>query len=311
MLVVAGETHAGTRNTPATLASIPPDQNWTAAGARAKSRSETDEELALVFACTGRLLSGDYEAVDELCGRAIVLRPSDPLPHKLFGVSLLIQHRYERATNEFRKAAQLAPLDPGSEIGLGEALRGEDDYKGALDAFTAALKLAPHDPGIWNARCWTRGLFAKDLEAGLGECNTALGLAPGHPAYLDSRGLIYLRLGRFSDAIRDYDAAIAKSPKLATAHYGRGVAWLKLRRIAYAARDIRAARAADRAIDDAFYRAPLLPHACESSAATEAVLARCAKAGTPTHKPGPSGRSATNEADAHRRDSFALTRTHD
>ena len=306
ILVATGEGYAGTR-APAAVASIPPDQHWSASKALAKSRSETGEELALVFACTTSLLSGQYEAVDQLCGRAIVLRPSDPVPHKLYGISLLIQHRYERAANEFQEAVRLAPRDPGSEIGLGEALRGEDDYKGAIDAFTAALKLAPRDAGVWNARCWTRGLFAKDLEAGLGECNTALALTPGHPAYLDSRGLIYLRLGRPSEAIRDYNAAIAKNPILATARYGRGVAWLALGRIGNAAHDIRAARAADHAIDDTFYRAPLLPHACAS--VTVHALARCAKAGTHTHEPRLSGRSATNESDTqlpHRRRSLSL-----
>ena len=314
LLVAAGQGDAVAKSAPATVASIAPDRNWSASEALAKSRGETGEELALVFACTTSLLGGEYEAVDQLCGRAIVLRPSDPVPHKLFGISLLIQHRFERATNEFREAVRLAPRDAGSEIGLGEALRGEDDYKGAINAFTAALKLTPQDAGVWNARCWTRGLFAKDLEAGLGECNTALGLAPGQPAYLDSRGLIYLRQGRTSEAIRDYDAAIAKNPRLATAHYGRGVAWLALGRIGYAARDIQAARTADHAIDDTFYRAPLLSRACEFAAATVPALSRCAKAGThvPVHKPQLSGRSATNETDPHgsRLSSLAFTPVH-
>lgn len=263
-LVIAGgmAADAGAKKASAVVASIRPDQSWTASGALAKTKNETGLEQALVFACMGRLLNGDYAAVDQLCGRAITLRPSDPVPHKLFGVSLLIQHRYERAATEFREAVKFAPSDSGSEIGLGEALRGQDDYNGAMEAFGAALTLTPRDGGIWNARCWTRGLFARQLREGLADCNMALALTPAHPAYLDSRGLINLRLGRLSAAMRDYNAAIAKNPALPTALYGRGVAWLKLGRFPYAVRDITKARAADHAVDDVFYRAPLLPPAC-------------------------------------------------
>jgi tetratricopeptide (TPR) repeat protein len=56
----------------------------------------------------------------------------------------------------------------------------------------------------------------------LADCNEALRLSPGNPSALDSRGFVYLKLGRFTDAIRDYDTALAKQPNQVNSLYGRG-----------------------------------------------------------------------------------------
>ncbi|HTW33184.1 MAG TPA: tetratricopeptide repeat protein [Rhizomicrobium sp.] len=256
-------------------ASIAPDQNWSTRDELSRTNKASSEELALVFACTTDLLGGDYEAVDQSCGRAITLRPSDPVPHKLFGISLLIEKRYERAQHEFEEAVRFAPRDPGSHIGLAEALRGQDDYADSINAFTDALALAPGDAGAWNARCWTRGLFNRDLKAGLHDCNTALRLAPVNADALDSRGLIYLRLGDPKLAIRNYDAAIAINAKLVTAIYGRGVARLRLGLLQSARRDIALARSLDKGIDQVFYRSPLLSNTCAAALNIAGASARC------------------------------------
>jgi len=284
-----------------TVASISPDQKSATMDELEKSRKTTFDEAALVFVCEADLLRGAHEAVEEACGRAIALKPSDPTPHKLLGIARLIDNRFESAAYEFKRAVRLAPNDPGSQIGLGEALRGLDDYQGAVGAFTAALALSPRDGGIWNARCWTRGLFAKELRAGLADCNTALRLMPGHPASLDSRGLIYLRMGRLRLALRDYDAALAAKVKLPTAFYGRGVARLKSGDIQAGLRDLRQARSLDPTIDDAFAEAPLITPACNAALNTRFVRAVCMEpmSRVPESKKPQlprSGRSAANDA---------------
>jgi len=52
-------------------------------------------------------------------------------------------------------------------------------------------------------------------------------LEPNVAATLDSRGLIYLKLGEWDLAIADYDSALRIDPKLASSLYGRGLAKLK------------------------------------------------------------------------------------
>jgi tetratricopeptide (TPR) repeat protein len=47
---------------------------------------------------------------------------------------------------------------------------------------------------------------------------------PKNAPTLDSRGFIYLKMGKFDSAIADYDTALAIDNKLPTSLYGRGQA---------------------------------------------------------------------------------------
>jgi tetratricopeptide (TPR) repeat protein len=51
---------------------------------------------------------------------------------------------------------------------------------------------------------------------------------PHTPAFLDSRGLVRLRMGDYPRAIADYDEALAANGKIAWSLYGRGIAKLRL-----------------------------------------------------------------------------------
>ena len=59
------------------------------------------------------------------------------------------------------------------------------------------------------------------------------------PAYLDSRGFVLLRLGRFKEAIASYDQALAIAPLSPNSLYGRGVCELRMGATKAAADDIR------------------------------------------------------------------------
>ena len=50
---------------------------------------------------------------------------------------------------------------------------------------------------------------------------------PSRAAALDTRGLIYLKMGQLESAINDYSSALRIEPALATALYGRGIARIK------------------------------------------------------------------------------------
>ena len=49
-------------------------------------------------------------------------------------------------------------------------------------------------------------------------------LRPGTAAYLDSRALVQLRLGRLDAALGDYDAAVKANPRNAWSLYTRSIA---------------------------------------------------------------------------------------
>jgi len=70
------------------------------------------------------------------------------------------------------------------------------------------------------------------------------------PAFLDSRGLAYLRQSNYDKAIADYDAALRLRPKIAWSLYGRGLARQHKGMTAEARADIDAATALQPQIAD-------------------------------------------------------------
>lgn len=154
----------------------------------------------------------------------------------------------------------------GENLGLAKALRGlakaqNQDFNGALADLDAALVLRPTDTEALmtrasvygalkrpddqigdfdkvlairpragealNGRCWTRAELNRELDKALADCNAALKLIPNSPAFLDSRGLVHLRAGRWDDAIADYTSALEGAPKQPWSLYGRGIAKLR------------------------------------------------------------------------------------
>jgi tetratricopeptide (TPR) repeat protein len=79
-----------------------------------------------------------------------------------------------------------------------------------------------------NLQCWVRAVAGRELEQGLEHCDKAVARKPRFATFLDSRGMIYLKLGRFQDAVNDYDKALAQNPDMISSRYGRGIAKLRL-----------------------------------------------------------------------------------
>ena len=102
------------------------------------------------------------------------------------------------------------------------------DYASALADYDRLAKLRPDDWTGWSQTCWGHAYWNSGLLDGLGACDIALNLNPGEPNTLDGRGFINLRLGRFAEAIADYDAALRQAPYLPGSLFLRGVAKLRL-----------------------------------------------------------------------------------
>lgn len=101
----------------------------------------------------------------------------------------------------------------------GDSARAERDF--------AAARAKATGPVVFNVMCWSKATAGVALESALTDCNAALAKAPEMPEYLDSRGLVLLRLGRLDDAIADYDRALAKSPSMPSSLFGRALAWAR------------------------------------------------------------------------------------
>jgi len=98
----------------------------------------------------------------------------------------------------------------------GDLVRAEKDFAQARAKGSKAVD--------FNNICWAKATAGVALESALSDCNAALAKEPDFPGFLDSRGLVLLRLGRLDDAIADYDRALAKAPRMPSSLFGRAIA---------------------------------------------------------------------------------------
>jgi tetratricopeptide (TPR) repeat protein len=120
----------------------------------------------------------------------------------------------------------------------GDAVRSKADFQTAVALATAFEKVGRSSPDEFNDRCWARAVANIELDRALADCNESLRLRPGSAGALDSRALVYLRLGQAENAIKDYDAVLRINPKQAPSMYGRGIAKLRLGDIEGAKADV-------------------------------------------------------------------------
>src|SRR5262249_6295688 len=108
----------------------------------------------------------------------------------------------------------------------GRANTDKGDLDAAIADYGEAIKLDPSRAVAWNGRCWARTIKRKnpELQGALDDCNKALALETNIAEIFDSRGLVYLKLGKYDESIADYDRALALDPRLATSLYGRAMA---------------------------------------------------------------------------------------
>lgn len=110
---------------------------------------------------------------------------------------------------------------------------------GDLDALIAAK---PGNPAMLNQRCWVKATRNVQLDTALKDCTSAMELSDSTAAILDSRALVWMRMGRDEDALRDLDAALLQVPAMGSSRFLRAIVYKKVGRAADAAADLAIAR---------------------------------------------------------------------
>ncbi|MEE9217071.1 MAG: tetratricopeptide repeat protein [Anaerolineales bacterium] len=110
----------------------------------------------------------------------------------------------ERAEADLRSAVDLAPLDPVylTNLALTLARMGPDHLEEALDVLERAEKQVPESANIQNSLCWFYSLGGM-AELALSHCDRAVELDPSGYSN-DSRGLALALLGRFEEAVEEF-----------------------------------------------------------------------------------------------------------
>ena len=203
----------------------------------------------------------EYAAAVSDLNQAVELAPAEPSYLSERGIALWSNRQTALALADFDAALKLKP-DDGRSLAARATLRMSFDRAAGLADMQAADRYLPKDAperlqlgylytqadllpasvvqySHWidthdssavfmaqtlNNRAWARALMGQDLDAALSDCNTAVKLKPDSPRFLDTRALVFLRLGNNDKAIADYDLALTSDPKSAWSHYGRGIA---------------------------------------------------------------------------------------
>lgn len=105
-----------------------------------------------------------------------------------------------------------------------------DQPAAALPLLDEWIRLHGNDAmlgSVLNERCWARGLSNQMLDDALKDCRKAIRRDGANPAYLDSLGLVELRLGHYPESIKAYEQAVAQRPHSAWSRYGLGLAKIR------------------------------------------------------------------------------------
>ncbi len=163
-------------------------------------------------------------------GAALELKPDDIDALVSRAELHLARRNLAGASADLDAADRLAPEQADVRLRIADTYLGADALGPALAQFDRWIAAHPDDRHMArakNGRCWARALLGSDLDKALKDCNDAVRMIGRSARFLDSRGLVYLRLGQYDKSIADYDASLALEPGNAWSLYGRGVARLR------------------------------------------------------------------------------------
>ncbi|WP_245824797.1 DUF3857 domain-containing protein [Sphingomonas azotifigens] len=122
-----------------------------------------------------------------------------------------------------------ARIDQGGEKKLGwqttlaDLLAEGGQVSAAVAVLDEAIAAAPGNAALLNSRCWIRATHNLAIDQALKDCTSGVELSRSSAAVLDSRAMVYFRMGRLDAALTDLDAALLDSPEQAASLYMRGV----------------------------------------------------------------------------------------
>jgi tetratricopeptide (TPR) repeat protein len=261
----------------------------------AKNDAEADEENISSLTSSESFYRGigDYKSAVEPLTRQIALLPSLDAYLARAGVRRELGD-IKGALEDAQKARGLDPSAPSAvvsvaiymaELGnVSEALallneriaqggKTRDDYRAqraslagefgdgtsALADYDALIAEKPGSPDLLNQRCWLKATKNVQLQSALKDCTSAIELSESTAEILDSRALVWFRLGRHEDALRDLDAALLQVPGLAPSRFMRAIVNTRLGRLDEAQTDLAIARRLMPSIEQKYARFGVKP----------------------------------------------------
>jgi len=217
---------------------------------------DPENPTVIEAAIPGKRQAEDYEGLLALQKKLTRLMPDEP--RTWFGVGGVqsMMGRYEEALQSFDDAEETGGVPRAlGRVNVLARLRRTEEANAMLDDW---LAFNPNDANLLNNVCWARATGDLDLNKALGECERAV-KQNDTPGNRDSLAFVKLRLGRYADAIADYDKVLSKDGEHSTSLFGRGLAKIRNGQAAAGEADLAAARKLRKNVDTEFTQYGLLP----------------------------------------------------
>jgi tetratricopeptide (TPR) repeat protein len=209
--------------------------------AEAMIRENPDSDFAYVAAAKTYAALGRRDDAMRAFDKALAIKPQGYIYINRAQIRPLSDDADRTA--DYDAALKLDPNDPDALAGKADILARRGKYAEAADLYEQAIKAGPDrdylsldraallykggrtaeaqklfadarakasSPTELNHLCWTKATAGIMLESALQDCRDALKLKPDSGAYLDSLGMVLLKLGKLDEALTAYDQAIAK-----------------------------------------------------------------------------------------------------
>lgn len=156
------------------------------------------------------------------------------------------------AAADVAAASTLVPAGSNQARSIAALYVSLDEPASALPVLDDWIRLHDADAQLGSAlneRCWARALSNQMLGDALKDCRNAIRRDGDKPAYLDSLGMIELRLGDYAESIKAYQQAAAGQRRSAWTLYGLGLAEIRNGQTDAGNADLAAAKALDPQIE--------------------------------------------------------------
>ncbi len=198
------------------------------------------------------LAIADLRKVIELPGKHIAASEEVGAEQNL-GLAYFRSGQYDSAIKIYERVAKTDPGNGKTFQLLGLAYLGKKEYPLALDNYTTAINLNPPKDVLIEALINRGGLYADVLgryDDALADFNRALTLSPGNADATLNTGVIYYKKGQYESALNIFNAALLKDQTNAQLFYIRALCLAGVKDYSKALHDINQAKSLGKAIDE-------------------------------------------------------------
>ena len=170
---------------------------------------------------------GQYEEAIKNYNKAISLSQNSPNPWSYInrGDAKSNLGDYKGAKNDFLQALRIDRRISDAYVGLSIVYLAENDYDRAFKYAAEAIKRNKKNGLAYNQRGWTNFKLGK-YEDAIVDFDLAIRFAPTLSLVFNNRGICYTELQKYDLAIKDFNRAVALNSKSAVAFSNRGAAFM-------------------------------------------------------------------------------------